>query len=143
MKKIVVLVLLSISVSALRAQFVYDYLKAADAYFQKEDYSSAAEYYEKYFNENPALTEEEFSPYTPQAGSKKKTVDPVNKEQSMYKLAESYRMLNYPAKAAPYYKKVLDMKKKEFIVLLKMKMRRKEFFTLWIGSKKQVKIPIF
>lgn len=38
---------------------------------------------------------------------------------------------------------ILDMKKKEFIVLLKMKMRRKEFFTLWIGSKKQVKIPTF
>ena len=28
------------------------------------------------------------------------------------------------------------MKKKEFIVLLKMKMRRKEFFTLWIGKEK-------
>ena len=38
---------------------------------------------------------------------------------------------------------ILDMKKKEFIVLLKMKMRRKEFFTLWIGSRKQVKILIF
>ena len=31
---------------------------------------------------------------------------------------------------------ILDMKKKEFIVLLKMKMRRKEFFTLWIGKEK-------
>ena len=30
---------------------------------------------------------------------------------------------------------ILGMKRKAFIALLKMKMRRKEFFTLWIGAE--------
>ena len=34
----------------------------------------------------------------------------------------------------------IGYEKKEFFALLKMKVRRKEFFTLWIGSRKQVKI---
>ena len=38
----------------LHAQYVLDYLKAANNYFQKGDYASAAEYYEKYVNVNTA-----------------------------------------------------------------------------------------
>lgn len=38
---------------------------------------------------------------------------------------------------------ILGMKRKAFIALLKMKRRRKEFFTLWIGSRKPVKILTF
>lgn len=38
---------------------------------------------------------------------------------------------------------ILDMRRKGYIVLHKTKMRRKEFFTLWIGNRKQVKIHIF
>ena len=38
---------------------------------------------------------------------------------------------------------ILGMKKRAFIASLKMKMRRKEFFILWIGNRKQVKIPDF
>lgn len=114
MKKLLLILLVAGSVKTASSQFVYDYLKAADNYFLKEDYSSAANYYEKYFEENPALTEDEFNPYKPQNSAVKRTAEPQNKEQSMYRLAESYRMLNYPAKAAPYYKKVMDMAKKQY-----------------------------
>jgi outer membrane protein OmpA-like peptidoglycan-associated protein/tetratricopeptide (TPR) repeat protein len=114
MKKLLLFVIVIGSFNTVRAQFVYDYLKAADNYFLKEDYSSAANYYEKYFEENPALTEDEFNPYKPQNSAVKRTAEPQNKEQSMYRLAESYRLLNYPAKAAPYYKKVMDMAKKQY-----------------------------
>ena len=62
----------------------------------------------------------------------------------LFELARESRAI-FPQLAAVLREKtvlILDMKKK-FIVLLKMKMRRKEFFTLWIGSRKQVKILIF
>ena len=63
----------------------------------------------------------------------------------LFELARESRAI-FPQLAQFYVKRrvlILDMKKKEFIVLLKMKMRRKEFFTLWIGDRKQVKILIF
>ena len=37
----------------------------------------------------------------------------------------------------------IGYEEKAFIALPKMKMRRKEFFILWIGNRKQVKIPDF
>ncbi len=114
MKKLFLLSIVAASFTVVHSQYVYDYLKAADQYFLKEDYSSAAEYYEKYFNETGISAEDEFSPYTPQNNVKKKTKEPQNKEQSMYRLAESYRLLNYPAKAAPYYKKVLEGAKAQY-----------------------------
>lgn len=114
MKKILLFVFVIVAYTSTDAQFVYDYLKAADNYFVKGDYSSAANYYEKYFEGNPALTEDEFNPYQPQNSAVKRTAEPQNKEQSMYRLAESYRMLNFPSKAAPYYKKVMDMAKNQY-----------------------------
>ena len=48
MKKI----MLTLSIGALsiaaHAQFAFDYLKAADAYYKKQQLASAAEYYEKH-----------------------------------------------------------------------------------------------
>lgn len=106
-------VVLSLAFSV-NAQFVYDYLKAADNYFQKGDYFSAAQYYEKYFGSDKAKEKPGYNPYSPQAGNKKKQTAVSSKEQATWQLAESYRMLNYPAKAAPYYKQAMEMDKTKF-----------------------------
>ncbi|MBL7741543.1 MAG: OmpA family protein [Chitinophagaceae bacterium] len=99
---------------SLHAQFVYDYLKAADNYYQKGDYFSAAQYYEKYFGSDKAKDKPEFNPYSPQAGNKKKVTAVTSKEQATWHLAESYRHLNYPEKAAPYYQQAMEMDKSKF-----------------------------
>ncbi len=114
MKKLFLATAVLFAVSSLKAQFVYDYVNAADEYFAKGDYASAAEYYEKYFDDSKAAGKDEFKPYTPQNASKKKATSATTKEQAVYKLAESYRMLNYPSKAEPWYKKAMDMGKGQF-----------------------------
>lgn len=85
------------------AQFTYDYLKAADDYYRKADYYSAATYYEKYLNANGVIKNGEFDPYSVRATAGKETKALSNKEQAVYNLAESYRQLNYYVKAEPYY----------------------------------------
>lgn len=86
-----------------KAQFTYDYLKAADEYYRKADYYSAAQYYEKYLNANGAIKNGEFDPYFVKATSTKDKKDLSSKEQAVYNLAESYRQLNYYVKAEPFY----------------------------------------
>jgi hypothetical protein len=49
MKKIFLTASMAVCFLAGKAQFATDYLKAADSYFIKGDYYSAAQYYEKYF----------------------------------------------------------------------------------------------
>ena len=99
---------------SMHAQFVYDYLKAADNYFQKGDYFSAAQYYEKYFGSDKAKDRPGYNPYSPQNASKKTAPAISSKEQAIWRLAESYRMLNYPAKAEPYYKQAMETDKSKF-----------------------------
>lgn len=106
------IVVLILSFSA-GAQYVYDYQKAADAYFQKGDYASAAEYYEKYLGRDKQ-TGKEFNPYTPQSVVGKKSAAMISREKATYQLAECYRLLNYPSKAEPVYKEVMDMNKAGF-----------------------------
>lgn len=87
---------------AAKAQFTYDYLKAADNYFRKGDYYSAAQYYEKFLNTNGKKSGG-FDPYVLSASSKKTKAEPGSKDVALYNLAESYRRLNYYVKAEPYY----------------------------------------
>ena len=56
----------------------------------------------------------------------------------LFELARESRAI-FPQLAAVLREKTgidIGYEEKEFIVLLKMKMRRKEFFTLWIGAEK-------
>lgn len=110
MKKIFFTLAVVFSVANLQAQYVYDYLKAADSYFTKGDYSSAAVYYEKYFASGEGGNRKEFNPYAPQNVSSKKTASDSENEQATYRLAESYRLLNFPSKAEPQYRKVMNNK---------------------------------
>lgn len=114
MKKIFSTAAILVLACSMNAQFVYDYLKAADNYFVKGDYFSAAQYYEKYFGSNKSKDKPEFKPYAANMSSKKTAPAVSNHEQAVWRLAESYRLLNYPAKAEPYYKQVLEMDKGKF-----------------------------
>jgi OOP family OmpA-OmpF porin len=114
MKKIVLSFIVLYSVANLHAQFVYDYLKAADNYFGKKDYASAAEYYEKYLNTHAAKTKTDgYNPYTIETKAKK-SVTINSKQQAVYNLAESYRLLTFYAKAEPQYKQIIDENKNAF-----------------------------
>ncbi|HVF96975.1 MAG TPA: tetratricopeptide repeat protein, partial [Flavisolibacter sp.] len=96
------------------AQFTYDYLKAADDYYRKADFYSAAQYYEKYLNANGAIKNGEFDPYFVKGSGAKEKKDLSSKEQAVYNLAESYRQLNYYVKAEPFYQQAADFENSKF-----------------------------
>ena len=98
-----------------KAQFTYDYLKAADEYYRKADYYSAAQYYEKYLSTNGVIKNGEFDPYVIKAsGNTKEKKALSNKEQAVYNLAESYRQLNYYVKAEPFYQQAASFDDTKF-----------------------------
>lgn len=105
-----------LTTSLVNAQFVYDYLKAGDNYFAKADYSSAADYYEKYLNKEKGdkALKQGFDPYKPQLSATKKDASVSSREKAQWQLAESYRMLNYTSKAEVAYKKLLEGNKEKF-----------------------------
>ncbi|HEY1201360.1 MAG TPA: tetratricopeptide repeat protein, partial [Niastella sp.] len=110
MKKIVFILAIVPSFIGARGQFVTDYLKAADAYYKKGDYYSAAQYYEKYLNSKTTKAKpEDYNPYNVKPAAGGKSVAP-NAQLAVYNLAESYRQLNYPVKAVAYYEKALSYK---------------------------------
>ncbi|MDB5193831.1 MAG: flagellar motor protein MotB [Segetibacter sp.] len=102
------------SVLSANAQFAYNYLKAANNYFNKGDYYSASQYYEKYISTNNTSTKKQgFEPYTiagntaniKSSGSPKS----LSRAEVVYKIGESYRMLRNFVKAEPYYKELADL----------------------------------
>lgn len=114
MKKLLLATFGCVCMIAAQSQFVYDYLKGADSYYEKGDYASAAEYYEKYFDRDSSYKKVEFRPYTPQNPVRKTAPAMTNQERALYNLAECYRLLNYPAKAEPNYEEIMKMNKERF-----------------------------
>ncbi len=117
MKRISLLLSLICFVGFAHAQFVNDYLGAADKYFTKGDYYSAAQYYEKYLESNKSKTKKQagYQPYAVSAATTKKiTVTSNSKEKVIYNLAESYRKLHFHEKAAPYYMEASNFNKTAF-----------------------------
>src|SRR4051812_34889396 len=98
MKKLLFTAAVTLGMGTLYAQFTYDYLKAADAYFKKGEYYSAAQYYEKYLGVQKERGET-YNPYVVQASSKKAKTAVSSREQALYNTAESYRQLSYYEKA--------------------------------------------
>lgn len=113
-RKIILSAALFVITFAAQAQFVYDYLKAADNYFIKGDYYSASQYYEKYLGDNSKLRKPSYDPYTIQSLSKKEKAALSTRQQAVYHLAESYRKLNYHVKAEPVYQQAVAFDKAEF-----------------------------
>jgi outer membrane protein OmpA-like peptidoglycan-associated protein len=116
MKKIIAIGILCCALVTAKAQFTYEYLRAADNYYKKADYYSAAQYYEKYLGvADQKLKKEEYSPYTAASSAVKKNKVPVSsRQQALYHVAESYRLLHDHAKAATYYSQTLDANATEF-----------------------------
>ncbi|BAV07160.1 Outer membrane protein OmpA [Filimonas lacunae] len=102
----------------LYAQRSAGYLKAADKYFNRAEYASAATYYEKYLNAGKGVTAANSDPYAVmQAGVTGNVSSPGNQRlTAIYHLAESYRLLTDYTKAAPYYKEVLEADDKQFLL---------------------------
>lgn len=95
-----------------KAQFAYDYLKAADHYYKKADYSSAAGYYEKYLaGSRTIVSHAVYKPYTTLQTSKKSQAAVSTEQQAVYHLAESYRLLNDYSKAVPWYAEAMEFDK--------------------------------
>ena len=113
MKKIFFFFLV-LSVQQLSAQYVVDYLKAADEYFGKQDYASAVAYYEKYLDASREGAAGEYNPYAPQRSGRKAATQVTDDNTVAFRLAESYRQLNFPSKAAPLYKQVQARAAKKF-----------------------------
>lgn len=109
MKKIFVSAAFLCSSIMVQAQFTYNYLKAADSYYTKGDYSSASSYYEKYLSSAKGKDKAEgYDPYTAESSSRNAKPGTSNHLQAIYNLAESYRRLTYYAKAEAYYKEVAE-----------------------------------
>jgi OmpA-OmpF porin, OOP family len=124
MRKLVTVVLVVTGLQGF-SQFTYDYLRAADQFFSKGDYFSATQYYEKYLGVGASNIKRKatpaYSPYTIQSRTQKRGGTSVaavsSRQQAVYNLAESYRMLNYPALAEPQYKKILGSGAAQFPLL--------------------------
>lgn len=115
MKNIFLTIVLFSLVVAGKGQFAYDYLKAADYYYKNADYNSAAQYYEKYLAGNRAIVSNAvYKPYTTQPSTKKTQIAVSNEQTAIYKLAESYRLLNDYGKAVPWYEQALEFDKARF-----------------------------
>lgn len=115
MKKIFFTASVLLATMTLQAQFTYDYLKAADQYYKKEDYNSAVQYYEKYLGTRiKSFRKDSYKPYAAVNASRKNMVPVSSEHQAVYKLAESYRNLHNYEKAAPHYENVLEADSKNF-----------------------------
>jgi hypothetical protein len=116
MRKVIITGIMGCSLFAAKAQFTYDYLKAADDYYRKANYSSAAEYYEKYLDlPEKKVRTAVYNPYTvPTAAVKKNTAPLSSRQLAQYRIAESYRLLHDHGKAAQYYAKVLESNATDF-----------------------------
>ncbi|MCK7558325.1 hypothetical protein MKQ70_26315 [Chitinophaga sedimenti] len=85
------LFLLLLSGSYANAQYVMDYKRTADNYFETRDYYSAAQYYNRALGSFKGASPE-VKPYLPEKMAPRKGRKFKDHEQMMFRLAESYRM---------------------------------------------------
>lgn len=115
MKKIFLTAATVLAITAAQAQFTYDYLRAADQYYRKADYNSAAQYYEKYLASRKYVNKpSSYNPYAAKSLSEKAKKASSSEQEAVYKLADSYRQLHYYDKAAPYFETSLEYDKTQF-----------------------------
>jgi tetratricopeptide (TPR) repeat protein len=114
MKKYFVTASAVLAITIVQAQFAYDYQRAANDYYAKGDYHSATVYYEKYLKDGKGKDGPAYDPYTVQKMSKQEKAAMLSKQQSVYNLAESYRLLNFHVKAEPHFKEAIGFDKSAF-----------------------------
>jgi outer membrane protein OmpA-like peptidoglycan-associated protein/Tol biopolymer transport system component len=109
LKYIIVTAGLAAHVTMAQAQYVKNYKRAADRFYDKSDYNSAALYYEKYLAEKDKSGKSSYDPYQikkREAATGSHTADPYT--EVLYKLAESYRQLQDYSHAEHWYKALLE-----------------------------------
>lgn len=99
------LLLLVACTCMVKAQYVTDFKRTAELYFEKGDYYTAAQYFEKYLTARQLnMKSGDFLPYAfnqKKAGAKKKESNDYG--YTVYKLAESYRLYNDFTNAEHWY----------------------------------------
>jgi outer membrane protein OmpA-like peptidoglycan-associated protein/tetratricopeptide (TPR) repeat protein len=92
------------------SQTTNDYLKAAEDFFSKGDYYSAARNYERVLSGKIDTMGAQFNPYVMQRTTPPKAKMPTgsSRHQIVYKVAESYRLLNNPVQSEPYYQEAVS-----------------------------------
>lgn len=93
------------AVSSVKAQYVYDYKRTGDIYFEAKDYYSAAQYYTKALG-TFKIKPEQILPYTVEMQGKE-SGKLKDYETVIYRLAESYRHFNDYGNAEKYYEQVV------------------------------------
>jgi len=116
MRKLLIAGAAVLSFASAQAQFSTDYLKAADDYFRRGDYYSAAQYYEKYLGtKRGGKGQSGYNPYVVQTAARKGNATRTSsREEAVYNTAESYRLLNYHVKAEPFYKEAVEFDAAQF-----------------------------
>jgi outer membrane protein OmpA-like peptidoglycan-associated protein/tetratricopeptide (TPR) repeat protein len=103
MSKIVqCLIMLLLSANIAYAQYVYDYRRTADIYYNARDYYSAAQYYSKALG-TFRIKPSQVLPYAVASAGKEKGSKIKDYETVVYRLAESYRQYNDFGNAETYY----------------------------------------
>ncbi|MBW8685911.1 OmpA family protein [Chitinophaga rhizophila] len=92
-------------VSIGKAQYVYDYKRTADIYFEAKDYYSAAQYYNRALG-TFKIKPEQILPYTVDLRGKE-SGKLKDYETVIYRLAESYRNYNDFGNAEKYYEQAV------------------------------------
>ncbi|RAJ01680.1 WD40 repeat protein [Chitinophaga skermanii] len=93
-------------VNSLQAQYVVDYKRTADVYFEAKDFYSAAQYYNKAMTKFDTKTGT-FIPYVVEKSSKKEQKKNKDYEEVKYRLAESYRNYYDYASAEKWYASII------------------------------------
>ncbi|UKT63110.1 OmpA family protein [Pedobacter mucosus] len=101
MKKLILLLLVAFGGFA-NAQYVVNYKRVADTYFENKDYYAASTFYKKALS-NTGDSSQVILPYGKERKSKKDVKIILDYEESIFKLAESSRMYREFADAEKYY----------------------------------------
>lgn len=101
---VIIIFLIIMFVIPIYGQYVNDYKKSADVYYQKADFYSASIYYEKYLEQGVESSGKTIKPYfISKNASRRKLNNSGNKAEIIYRLAESYRQINNYKEAEKWY----------------------------------------
>lgn len=112
LKGLIILIAVT-SVNTAFGQYAYNFKKSADKFYANGDYYSAAGNYEKLLEQKDGkgLTTE---PYTVEKKGAKASKTDVNRQEVVYRIAESYRQLNNYTKAEKWYAEAATYNKAQY-----------------------------
>src|SRR6478609_6994512 len=97
------------AVGAASAQSQHDYRRSADKFYAEGDYYSAVTYYQKYLEAGSKNSTTGFRPYSATTTPGKAGKSVSTREESYFRIAESFRLLHDHVNAEKWYEKCLDL----------------------------------